>query len=88
MVTFTCSCTLPPFVDTRREAGSTVNVGESTKDGVAICDNQLTTTPTEILKLAHNECAKTGRIPKFHKQTSWSCRFLLPTHVYYNCVNP
>lgn len=74
-----------PFVDARREAGTTSIVGESRSDMVVICYGAYGTTPEEILKLAVDECAKTNRYPKFVKQTLMSCTLFEPTRVYYKC---
>ncbi len=75
-----------PYVDTRREAGKSKPVGESTPDNVVICYNSMSSTAAEIKKLARDECNKTGRKPVFEKQKSFSCTVLLPMRAYFKCV--
>lgn len=75
-----------PFVDRRREAGTVEPIGESTPDRVAICYNAATTTPAEIMAIAREACAETGRTPRLVAQTLWQCRLLQPTRVYFECV--
>lgn len=75
-----------PFVDTRREAGKTYMVGESTIDTVAICYNSMTFDAEKLKEMANNECAKTDRVAKFKKQRLFSCRFFTPTRAYFDCI--
>ncbi|MEQ8734227.1 MAG: hypothetical protein RIC29_04835 [Rhodospirillaceae bacterium] len=79
-------CAAEPFVDGRREAGSTQPVGPSTADRVAICYNSRGTTPAAVQRLAESECAKTNRRPKFDGQDAASCSIVNPTRVFFRCV--
>lgn len=74
-----------PFVDTRREAGFSGTLGESTPNRVAICYNGLSTNENEIIRLAQEACRKTGREPAYDGHSYWSCRVFLPHRVYYRC---
>ncbi len=74
-----------PFVDSRREAGFTRTVGESTPDRVAICYNPYSTNANEIIKMAQDECEKTNREAAYDGHKYWSCRVLLPHRVYFRC---
>ncbi len=92
LVLFLNACSLfDPFVDRRREAGArdleTLYIGESKPDAHAICYNKLTTTYAEVKKLADEECIKnkTGTYAEPVKQTYFSCRLMLPNHVYFRC---
>ena len=87
------SCTLlDPFVDRRRNAGerdmAKLYVGESTPEEPAICYNILTTDYEEVKKMADDECIKhkTGTHAVPIKQTQFTCRLFLPTHIYFKCV--
>ena len=83
---------LPPFVDRQRNAGvrdmSKLYVGKSTPEEPAVCYNGWTTTYEEVKKLADEECVKhkTGTYAVPTKMTSFSCRLLIPNHVYFKCV--
>lgn len=86
------SCSLfQPFVDRRRNAGekdmSKLYVGRSKTDEPAICYNILTTSYAEVKKMADEECIKhkTGTHAVPVKQTQFTCRLLLPTHIYFKC---
>lgn len=78
-------CVQQPFVDSRREAGFSKTVGESTPDRVAICYNPYSTNAAEIFKMAQEECARTGREAAYDGHKYWSCRVLLPHRVYFRC---
>lgn len=83
-----CSGLAQPFVDSRREAGTTEQVGLSTADRVAICYNSETTTPDALWALAEEQCARTGRRATFDSQDHLSCRLLMPSVAYFRCVAP
>ena len=87
-----CSCSLlDPFVDRRRNAGerdiSKLYVGKSTPEQPAICYNSWTTDYATVKKLADEECLKhkTGTQAVPLKQTHFTCRLFLPTHIYFQC---
>ena len=88
-----CSLTAP-FVDRRREAGAQTKdklyVGESKPDQPAVCYNALTTPYQDVLALANQECIKqkTGSYAVPVKQTSFTCRLLVPNHFYFQCQGP
>ncbi len=79
------ACVQTPFVDSRREAGFTKAIGESTEDKVAICYNTYSTNANELIKMAQDECEKTDREPAYDSHKYWSCRVFLPHRVYYRC---
>ncbi|MFV0626989.1 MAG: hypothetical protein ACK5N8_06550 [Alphaproteobacteria bacterium] len=81
-----------PFVDRRRNAGerdmTKLYVGQSTPTNPAICYNYFTADIEDIQKLADEECVKqkTGNKAVMEKQTYFTCRLMLPNHIYYKCV--
>ena len=79
-------CTSEPFIDGRREAGSTRTLGPSTPNRVAICYNSRTTTPEAVKQLAESECAKTDRLPLYDGENIMDCSVINPTRVYFRCV--
>ena len=81
-------CAADPFVDGRREAGSTRNIGPSTLNRVAICFNGRTTPQEAVLELAESECAKTDRVPQYDGQDRFSCTWGNPTRAFFRCVAP
>lgn len=82
-----CSITAP-FVDSRREAGTTYSVGRSIPEKPAICYNALTTPYKDVLKLATEECRrnKNGNYAVPEEQTTFTCRLFAPNHFYFSCV--
>ena len=85
-VAFLSACSaFAPYVDARREAGTLATVGRSTPEKVSICYNSSATSSEEVLKLATDECAKTGKKPKFLGQNYWDCSLFVPTRVEYKC---
>jgi len=82
-----------PFVDRRRNAGapnpSELYVGRSTPEKPAVCYNILTTDYAAVKKLADEECVKhkTGTHAVPVRQTQFTCRLFLPTHIYFKCEN-
>lgn len=88
-----CACSLlDPFVDRRRNAGerdmSKLYVGKSKPEAPAICYNSFTTSIKEVQKLADEECRKqeTGVYAVPVKMSSFSCKLLVPNHVYFKCI--
>ncbi len=81
-------CASEPFVDGRREAGSTRPVGPSSANRVAICYNSRATTPEAVWQLAESECAKTDRVPQYQGQDALSCSIVNPTRIFFRCVAP
>ena len=83
---------LPPFIDCQRNAGvhdiSKLYVGRSTPENPAVCYNGWTTTYDEVKKLADEECRKhkTGTHAEPTDMTSFTCRLLIPNHIYFRCV--
>jgi len=82
---------LDPFVDRRREAGAPtmdkLYVGKSKPEAPAICYNKWTTDFETIQNMADEECRKhkTGNHAIQTKETLFSCRLLLPHHLYFKC---
>lgn len=81
-------CASEPFVDGRREAGSTRNIGPSTLNRVAICFNSRTTPQEAVLELAESECAKTDRVPRYEGQDRFDCTWGNPSRAFFRCVAP
>ena len=81
-------CAAEPFVDGRREAGSTRAVGPSGVSRVAICYNGRSTTPEAVWQLAESECAKTDRVPRYERQEGFACSIANPTRIFFRCVAP
>lgn len=75
-----------PYVDSRREAGEINTVGSSTLDRVAICYNAASTEPGDILKLANDQCARTGRLAQYIGQNRLQCSLLHPHRAFFDCV--
>lgn len=87
-----CGCAqFGPFVDRRREAGGLAEgglyVGKSTPQEPAVCYNNLYTEFAEVQALADQECKKykTGEKAVPVRQTSFTCRLLVPNHFYFKC---
>jgi len=87
-----CSCSIyKPFVDRRRNAGvfdkEKLYIGQSKDSAPAICYNGLWTDYSELQKMADEECQKNGTGTKavFDYETRFTCRMLLPTHIYFKC---
>ena len=82
---------LQPFIDRRRNAGvsdvSHLYVGRSKPEKPAVCANLLWTSKEKIQALADEECRKhqTGTHAVEIEQTRFTCRLLLPTHIYFKC---
>lgn len=91
ILTISACSLVDPFVDRRRNAGerdvSKLYVGKSKPDAPAICYNILRTNAKELQVMADEECKKqkTGQKAEFVKETYFTCRILLPNHVYFIC---
>lgn len=93
LITALSACSfLNPFVDRRRNAGVSdikyLYVGESKPDAPAVCYNSWTTDYAKVKQLADEECRKyeTGRYAEPVRMSSFSCKLLIPNHVYFRCV--
>ncbi|MAI07227.1 MAG: hypothetical protein CMM14_08080 [Rhodospirillaceae bacterium] len=80
------SCSNNPFVDGRRNAGSTESIGPSNLDRVAICYNYRFTEPEKVVLLATSECEKTNRKPIFEKNEAYGCSIINPSRAYFRCI--
>lgn len=86
-----CSLTAP-FVDRQRDASAKdlehLYKGESKPEAPAICYNKLTTSFEELQKMADAECKKqkTGTYAVQFKETMFTCKLLLPNHLYFKCA--
>jgi len=78
------ACAGEPWVDTRREAGSLSQVGESTPDRVAICHAGDADRAT-LEAMANRECAKTGRTAHYVSSTRFQCRLVTPHRSFFAC---
>lgn len=81
-----------PYIDRRRNVDATsaaqLYVGPSKPDAPVICFNKLTASMEDIQKLADAECVEqeTGSRAVFVKETVFTCKLLLPNHMYFKCV--
>ena len=82
------ACSSDPFIDGRREAGATRDIGPSTVNRVAICYNSRSTTAEAVLRLAESECAITERVPRYDGEDIFACSVVNPTRAYFRCVAP
>ena len=85
LLVFLNGCAQTPFVDARREAGSSHTVGESTPNRIAICYNPYSTNANEITKLAQEACQATNREAAYDGHNYWSCRVFWPHRIYFRC---
>ena len=75
-----------PFIDSRREAGTTFTVGLSRPSAPSICYNPWVTRPEAVLELAGKACDEAGgKEAVFVSQERFSCRFFLPARVNFVC---
>lgn len=82
---------IEPFVDRRRNAGADFEhlyIGRSRPASPAICYNGLWTSEEKLQEMADAECQKhgTGTHAEFVEKTILSCKLLLPSHAYYQCI--
>lgn len=84
------ACTpLPePFLDMRREAGTTFIVGSSTLDRPAVCYNTANATADDVKALANAACAETGRVAVYESSDIAHCTVLHPHRSFFRCVEP
>ena len=74
-----------PFIDSRREAGTTEPVGQSTPDRIAVCYNGWWNDSAEVERLAEEGCAATNRKPVADGRKLFNCRLLTPTTAFFKC---
>jgi len=73
---------LGPFVDSRREAGQTQPVGQSTPNRIAVCYHPLWHTQKQVEALAQSACAQ----PVTYDDTIYfNCRLSAPNTAFYKC---
>lgn len=77
-----------PFVDSRREAGSTATVGASTPDAPVICYAKGETPAQQVGAMANAVCAETGRVARFEGEDVMQCRLMQPWRARFTCVAP
>ncbi len=84
------ACGTGAFVDRRRDAGHNklTYVGISTPDAPSICYNTWTASPADVVALAREACAQTGRVPVLKEQSTFDCRLFYPARATYTCVAP
>ena len=81
VLTFLSSCTA--YVDTRREAGSIENIGQSTQKVVALCYNPIFDDEEQQKQTADEACAPKKAIFKDTKY--FNCTLLYPNTAFYEC---
>jgi len=74
-----------PFIDSRREAGQSAPVGQSTKDNPAVCYNPLWTGDDTLQTLADEVCAQTGKKAAFQEKKYFNCRLFIPNTAFFKC---
>ena len=74
-----------PFIDTRREAGQTVPIGQSTKNRIAICYNPIWDNLESIEKLAQDACSDQKKKPVEDGKKYFNCRLMTPNTAFYKC---
>jgi len=77
-----------PFVDSRRETGNTDRVGLSNPNRPVICYAKGESSPQDVLALAAEVCAETGRVPRFDREDRFKCRMMQPWRAFFTCVAP
>ncbi len=83
-------CGSGAFVDRRRDANfeELTYIGQSTPDAPSICYNSRRATPAQVLALANEVCAKSGRVAVLHRQSDLDCRLFYPSRADFLCVDP
>ena len=76
-----------PYIDERREAGQIAHVGQSKPDKVAICYHSWRTDDDELLAMAKEACAQTGRVPEYADDKFFNCALFTPSTRFYKCVS-
>lgn len=80
-----CSCAqFEPFIDARREAGTIVPVGSSTKEYPVVCYG-LFGTPEQRQVLAQNICNETDMTAVLTDTSYFGCKLLTPVKETYHC---
>lgn len=75
-----------PFVDARREAGTLVPAGSSTKENPVICYG-IIGTPEEREALAQSVCDESNRQAVLKEKNYFDCKLLTPVKEIYQCQN-
>lgn len=82
----TAACSqVRPFVDSRREAGQTEPVGQSTPDRIAVCYNPLWDDPQTVMDLAVQACDGRKKQAQYDTTKYFTCRLATPNTAFYNC---
>ncbi len=76
-----------PFIDARREAGTVVPVGSSTKSNPVVCYG-LFGDEAERLALAQSVCDESGKTAVLQNKEYFSCKLLTPVKEKYSCQVP
>jgi len=83
---FIASCSqFEPFEDRHREAGEVQMQGKSTDNNPVICYNPIWHDEAQINALANEACKRTHRKAEFKEKKSFSCRFVNPSAMIYQC---
>ena len=84
------ACSTRPYVHKSEQFNrSSVDFAKKVTDitNVTICYNTFAATPSEIIKLARDECAHYGKFVSFLKQDYDLCPMTAPMAAYYSCVD-
>ena len=74
-----------PFIDSRREAGQSQPVGQSTKNRIAICYNPLWTGEETIQTMANEACAAQKKKAISDTTNYFNCTFITPNTAFFKC---
>ena len=74
-----------PFIDSRREAGQSEPVGQSTKNRVAVCYHPLWTSEETIQTLADEACAAQKKKAVADDTRYFNCAFFAPNTAFFKC---
>ena len=74
-----------PFIDSRREAGQTAPVGQSTATRLAICYNPIWDDLDNIQQIADETCQKDGKKANPDGAKYFNCRLMTPNTAFYRC---
>ena len=75
-----------PYIDERREAGQVAHVGQSKKNVIAICYHSWRTDEDELLAMANEACAQSGRKAQYSDEKIFNCTFFTPNTRFFKCV--
>ena len=85
------ACSSPPFVyDANEFNREAADFGKPVTDiaTVTVCYSSWEATPSQVAKMASQECAKFSKIARFTEQNYSSCPLMAPVAAIYQCYDP